>query len=71
MFRAFGHKNSSVLDGGLPAWESTLNVEESSHTPTTPKPVKYSPPSLDGNVIRGIFARSKHYVQHNNLSFRL
>jgi len=53
MFRAFGHKNSSVLDGGLPAWESTLNVEESSHTPSTPKPTQYSPPSLDGSVIRG------------------
>ena len=54
MFRAFGHTNSSVLDGGLPAWESTLNVEESSHTPLTPKPVQYSPPSLDEGFIRGI-----------------
>ncbi|KAF9649036.1 Rhodanese-like protein, partial [Thelephora ganbajun] len=53
MFRAFGHTNSSVLDGGLPAWESTLNVEESSHPPSTPDPVQYSPPSLDGSVIRG------------------
>jgi len=53
MFRAFGHTNSSVLDGGLPAWESTLNVEESSQTPLTPKPVQYSPPALDGNAIRG------------------
>jgi len=52
MFRAFGHTNSSVLDGGLPAWESTLNVEESSHAPSTPKAAKYSPPSLDGSVIR-------------------
>ncbi|KAF9643839.1 thiosulfate sulfurtransferase [Thelephora ganbajun] len=41
MFRAFGHTNSSVLNSGLPAWESTLN------------PVQYSPPSLDGSVIRG------------------
>lgn len=54
MFRAFGHTNSSVLDGGLPAWESTLNVEESSHPPSTPKLAKYSPPSLDKSVIRGI-----------------
>lgn len=54
MFRAFGHANSSVLDGGLPGWESTLNVEESSSAPFTPKPVEYSPPPLDGDVIRGI-----------------
>jgi len=53
MFRAFGHTNSSVLDGGLPAWESTLNVEESSHAPSTPKPAQYSPPSLEGSVVRG------------------
>lgn len=70
MFRAFGHTNSSVLDGGLPAWESTLNVEESSHSPSTPKPVQYPPPSLDGNVIRGIFFY-QICVQHNNLNFRL
>ena len=57
MFRAFGHTISSVLDGGLPAWESTLNVEESSNAPSTPKPVKYSPPALDGNVIRSTFCR--------------
>lgn len=54
MFRAFGHTNSSVLDGGLPAWESTLNVEESSYPPLTPKPVQYSPPPLDEGVIRGV-----------------
>ena len=53
MFRAFGHSNSSVLDGGLPAWESTLNVEESSYVPLTPEPVQYSSPSLDESVIRG------------------
>lgn len=54
MFRAFGHTNSSVLDGGLPAWESTLNVEETSSPPLTPEPTQYSPPSLDESVIRGI-----------------
>jgi len=54
MFRAFGHAKSSVLDGGLPAWESTLNVEESSHGPFTPEPTQYSPPSLNKSVIRGI-----------------
>lgn len=53
MFRAFGHTNSSVLDGGLPAWESTLNVEESSPAPMTPKPARYPPPPLDKSVIRG------------------
>jgi len=55
MFRAFGHTNSSVLDGGLPAWESTLNVEESSNAPPAPKAVKYPLPSFDGRVIRGTF----------------
>lgn len=55
MFRAFGHTNSSVLDGGLPAWESTLNVEESSRAPSIPKPVQYSTPPLDEGVIRGIW----------------
>ena len=53
MFRAFGHTNSSVLNGGLPAWESTLNVDESSRIPLAPKPVPYSPPPLNKGVIRG------------------
>jgi thiosulfate/3-mercaptopyruvate sulfurtransferase len=55
MFRAFGHTNSSVLDGGLPTWESSLNVEESSRAPLIPEPVQYSPPPLDESVIRGMF----------------
>jgi len=50
---SFGHANSGVHDSGPPAWESTLNVEESSNAPSTPGPTEYSAPSPDGSVILG------------------
>jgi len=70
MFRAFGHTNSGVLDSGLPAWESTLNVEESSHVPSTAsQPGISSPPPMGASY--GLFrVVSGLYVRCNNSGSR-
>jgi len=53
MFRAFGHQNSSILDGGLPAWQSHDHPTETASDPThTPEPSVYPPPVLDESFIR-------------------
>jgi hypothetical protein len=52
MFRAFGHVNSCILDGGLPRWESEgFMTEGSRHVPEVKKTV-YPTPSLDQATIR-------------------
>ena len=52
MFKAFGHKRASVLNGGLPAWESYgLHIEE--FAPGEAGAVEYPVPTLDQNVLRG------------------
>ncbi|KAJ3552434.1 hypothetical protein NM688_g4151 [Phlebia brevispora] len=51
MFRAFGHDRSSILDGGLPAWEAhggPVEAGEPSEIPETNYPV----PTLNEDVIR-------------------
>ncbi|KAG8984243.1 hypothetical protein FRB94_000342 [Tulasnella sp. JGI-2019a] len=51
MFKAFGHRKASILNGGLPRWEDEGRPVESGN----PKPVKrtiYPPPTLDKNLIR-------------------
>jgi thiosulfate/3-mercaptopyruvate sulfurtransferase len=51
MFRAFGHKNSSVLDGGLARWEAEgypLDVDK----PTGKERTLYPTPVFDGDTIR-------------------
>ena len=51
MFKAFGHKRASVLNGGLPAWESYgLHIEE--FAPGEAGAVEYPIPTLDQNVDR-------------------
>ncbi|KII93440.1 hypothetical protein PLICRDRAFT_100147 [Plicaturopsis crispa FD-325 SS-3] len=52
MFKSFGHEKTSVLDGGLPRWESEgLKVDQ--YTPMDEeKPPSYPTPSLDERVVR-------------------
>jgi hypothetical protein len=56
MFRAFGHSNSSVLNGGLPAWEAEgLSVVPVQEDTTTSTNAKYPAPSYDISIIKGSF----------------
>jgi len=53
MFRAFGHQKSSILDGGLPEWESLkMAIQTEAHPEFKPQKSTYSSPSLDRSVIR-------------------
>ena len=59
MFRAFGHQNSSVLDGGLPCWEAEgLEVEASPPKPAQSTTVDYPEPKLDESVVKSECSRS-------------
>ena len=51
MFRAFGHANSSVLDGGLPRLEDE-GYPLNTGPPCAPKKVLYPLPQLDADTIR-------------------
>jgi len=51
MFRSFGHHRSSILNGGLPAWEAQECPVESGELQTAAK-ASYPPPKLDKGVIR-------------------
>jgi len=51
MFRAFGHNRSSVLDGGLPAWEAHGCPTESGE-PLSATKSEYPTPKVDESVIR-------------------
>jgi thiosulfate/3-mercaptopyruvate sulfurtransferase len=51
MFKAFGHENASVLDGGLPRWVSEgLTTEETA--PAQISSTNYPTPKLDQSVVR-------------------
>jgi len=52
MFRAFGHKNSSVLDGGLPAWEAANFAVDNSPSPTVIEKTTYPEPTLDTEAVK-------------------
>jgi thiosulfate/3-mercaptopyruvate sulfurtransferase len=52
MFRAFGHQNSSVLDGGLPRWEAEGLEIETVSPKSQSSPIDYPEPKLDANVVR-------------------
>lgn len=58
MFRSFGHNRSSILDGGLPAWEAhgCPVISGESLAPKSPQ-FPYPPPFLDEASIR-----SKHSI---------
>ncbi|KAI0067874.1 thiosulfate sulfurtransferase, partial [Artomyces pyxidatus] len=51
MFRSFGHAKSSILNGGLPRWESDGLPTESGPLEAGPKST-YSVPTEDKNAIR-------------------
>ncbi|KAI6005085.1 Rhodanese-like domain-containing protein [Pisolithus orientalis] len=51
MFRAFGHSKSSILDGGLPRWE-TGGFETEDAPPVDRKKSTYPTPILDRTVVR-------------------
>jgi len=51
MFKSFGHEKASILDGGLPRWESEgLPIEAGE--PGEVKPSKYPPPELNKDAVR-------------------
>lgn len=60
MFRAFGHLNSSVLDGGLPRWEAEgFPIENEKDAPPEEIPEAqrkgtYPDPELDAAVVKSM-----------------
>ena len=56
MFRAFGHTNSSVLDGGLLRWEAEgLALEKKSESEVTSsqsEEAEYPIPHYDSEVVK-------------------
>jgi len=53
MFQSFGHRNSAIIDGGLPRWEAEGFPLETVDTPETDvQETKYPDPTLDAKVIR-------------------
>ncbi|KAL0950893.1 hypothetical protein HGRIS_007652 [Hohenbuehelia grisea] len=51
MFRAFGHGNSSIIDGGLPRWQADgLPVEDG--VPQQAQPSEYPAPILDTATVK-------------------
>jgi thiosulfate/3-mercaptopyruvate sulfurtransferase len=56
MFRAFGHKRSSILDGGLYNWEAHGCPVESGEPKAVSKS-SYPVPKLDQDVIRSKLVR--------------
>jgi len=51
MSQAFGHTNSSVLDGGLPRWEADGLPLDSSPS-AEPSATTYATPELDESVVK-------------------
>ncbi|KAJ3571345.1 hypothetical protein NP233_g3814 [Leucocoprinus birnbaumii] len=52
MFRAFGHENSSILNGGLPAWVAEGGLLETGAVQQHPAK-QYATPQLNQQMIRG------------------
>ena len=52
MFRAFGHKRSSILDGGLPNWHINGEPIEGGEAGSV-QASKYPEPVLQGDVVKG------------------
>ncbi|KAI0085627.1 Rhodanese-like domain-containing protein [Irpex rosettiformis] len=70
MFRAFGHKRSSILDGGLPNWLAHGGMAGPQFAPV-PK-AEYDPPQLDVDAVRSkvkslkdIEAQSNEFVTNS------
>ena len=54
MFRTFGHDNSSVLDGGLPGWETEGLPTETGHAEKILKS-SYPVPAFASENVRSKF----------------
>jgi thiosulfate/3-mercaptopyruvate sulfurtransferase len=55
MLRAFGHNNSSVLNGGLPRWEADgLSLEQED---VSVKEAEYQEPTMDPSFVRSESSR--------------
>ncbi|KAJ4476746.1 Rhodanese-like domain-containing protein [Lentinula aciculospora] len=52
MFRSLGHRNSSILNGGLPLWDAKSFEVDANPPSLPPSKSRYSLPELDQNVIR-------------------
>ncbi|KAJ7431788.1 Rhodanese-like domain-containing protein [Mycena galericulata] len=53
MFQSFGHRNSAILDGGLPRWEvEGFPLDNSEPREVSTPDVKYPIPTLDARAIR-------------------
>lgn len=65
MFRAFGHTNSSVLDGGLPRWEAEDLPVEAAEAENTSNGGKadYPTPTYDTAVVRSAYLFEKSYLE--------
>ena len=71
MFRAFGHANSSVLDGGLPRWEAEGFSTEPGSIALLSKPEKssYPTPSYDKSVVKSMFLIYRvNYTKYSKIS---
>jgi len=55
MFRSFGHNNSSVINGGLPAWAAAgLEVQQKKEPLAEPSKTTYPEPTLLEGVVKGV-----------------
>ena len=65
-FKALGHINSSVLDGGLPRWEAEgLKIE--SGTLAEVDKTSYPPPPLNHSVIRSASSYALFLTESNRI----
>ena len=68
MFRAFGHTNSSILNGGLPLWEvEGFPIESGAQEPLSTK-TTYPVPNLDEDTVRSSYLYSSRASWKNNLT---
>lgn len=55
MFRAFGHTNSSILDGGLPRWEAEGNNVDTAPPQSASVTADYPEPKLNEAVVKSLY----------------
>ncbi|KAF7339667.1 hypothetical protein MSAN_02181700 [Mycena sanguinolenta] len=53
MFKAFGHQDTAILDGGLPRWEAEgLPLDQQEAPQDEAENITYPTPTLDSNAVR-------------------
>ena len=60
MFRAFGHKKSSILNGGLPRWESEGFAIDTTSLTSVEKAI-YPEPTFDAEVVKSELDDAYHH----------